>query len=359
MTKRIGDVTVKELFFFLAAALLLLLLWRLSAVFMPFAVALGLAYLLNPLLDFLERRRVGRITGVWLILLAVFVAAATALAFLMPAVQEEVGVLVANAPLYAEKMRELVFSILERFGIALPQTGAGFADFVVERIRGVSPDVIPTVAAAVFRGAGGAFSLVMGFLNLLIIPVMTFYLLKDFPALKDGIYSLIPRHRLAGVSGLFSEIDDILSSFVRGQLLVCLILGILYSAGLLLVGVDLAILIGLVSGLISFIPYLGLMVGMVVSVVMAAVKFGDVLHPAMAMLVFVVVQTLEGTVISPKIVGEKVGLHPVTIILAVMVGGALMGFVGILIAVPAAAAGNVLLRHAVERYRGSPAYRKE
>ncbi|MDH4101649.1 MAG: AI-2E family transporter [Nitrospirota bacterium] len=357
MNRRIADITIREFFLWLGAAVCIFLLFKLKDVVLPFALSLGFAYLLNPLLDFMERRRIGRITGIWLLLLSLLLVIAIALAFLVPAMQREVGVLVENAPLYLEQVKGLVIPLLERFGVSIPHTGTGLADFLVERIKGVSPDIIPAVAKTVFQGMSGTLGLVMVLLNLLIIPVMTFYLLKDFHAVKDGVYSLIPRHRLHRTTTLLSEIDEVLSSFVRGQLAVCLILGILYSGGLMLVGIDLALLIGLVSGLISFVPYLGLMVGMAAAVIMAVVKFGDIFHPAMVVVVFVVVQALEGTVISPKIVGEKVGLHPVAVILAVMIGGSLMGFLGILIAVPVAAAANVLLRHGVEYYRTSHAYR--
>jgi predicted PurR-regulated permease PerM len=190
-------------------------------------------------------------------------------------------------------------------------------------------------------------------MNFVLVPVVTFYLLRDWDVLVAGVRKLLPPAIEPTVSDLAREIDEVLGAFIRGQFLVMLALGLIYTGGLLAIGLDLAFAIGMLAGILSIVPYLGTLVGVVAALVASTFQFQDFIHPALALAVFGVGQTLEGMVLTPKLVGDKVGLHPVAVIFAVLAGGQLFGFLGILLALPVAAALNVLLRFADAQYRSS------
>ena len=213
------------------------------------------------------------------------------------------------------------------------------------------------IAAKVLGSLSRSGATVVGWLiNLLLIPVVTFYLLRDWDALVKNVRDMIPRNIEPAVLQLSIESDLVLGAFVRGQLTVMFALGVIYVTGLWLVGVDLALLIGMVAGLISFVPYLGTIVGVAAGVVAAMFQFSDMLHVILVLIVFGVGQMLEGMVLTPLLVGDRIGLHPVAVIFAILAGGQLFGFVGILLALPAASVIMVLLRHVNELYRGSELY---
>ncbi|MGH8595571.1 MAG: AI-2E family transporter, partial [Gammaproteobacteria bacterium] len=191
---------------------------------------------------------------------------------------------------------------------------------------------------------------------LLLVPVVTFYLLRDWDILVRNIDDLLPRRIEPRVRKIVQEIDAVLAEFLRGQLSVMLALAILYITGLWLVGLDLAFAIGLVAGLVSFVPYLGVIVGVLLAGIAALLQFGELWHLLGVVAVFGVGQLLEGMVLSPLLVGERIGLHPVAVIFAVMAGGQLFGFFGVLVALPVAAAIVVLLRHSRDEYKRSGLY---
>ena len=196
-------------------------------------------------------------------------------------------------------------------------------------------------------------------MNLVLIPVVTFYLLRDWDLLIKGIRELLPRKIEPTVSTLASEIDEVLGAFVRGQLMVMFALGVIYTAGLWLIGLDLAFIIGMGAGLLSVVPYLGTAVGLVAAVLAAIFQFQDLFHTIMVLLVFGAGQMLEGMVLTPKLVGDRIGLHPVVVIFAVLAGGQLFGFLGILLALPVASALNVLVRHLRDEYTKSTLYHED
>ncbi len=195
--------------------------------------------------------------------------------------------------------------------------------------------------------------------NLVLVPVVAFYLLRDWDRLVATIDRMLPRSIQPTIAHLARESDAILGAFVRGQLLVMLALGAFYGAGLAVVGLNVGPLIGMVAGLLSFVPYLGFIIGFVAAIIAALVQFGDWAHVLAVCGVFVVGQLLEGYVLVPKLVGDKIGLHPVAVIFAVMAGGYLFGFLGVLLALPAASVIMVLLRYLLERYRLSELYNEE
>jgi len=202
----------------------------------------------------------------------------------------------------------------------------------------------------------GGMALATWLTHLILIPVVTFYLLRDWDALIRGIHDLLPRNLEAEISRLAAEVDEVLGAFFRGQLMVMFALGVIYSIGLSVVGIELAVLIGLGAGLLSIVPYLGSIVGVLVAAGAAIFQFQDSFHLIMVLLVFAVGQAAEGMYLTPKLVGDRIGLHPVTVIFAVLAGGQLFGFLGILLALPVAAALNVLVRHAHQKYRRSKLY---
>ena len=213
------------------------------------------------------------------------------------------------------------------------------------------------VGMVLAQATRSTMALITWLVNLFMIPVVGFYLLRDFDYIVARCRSLLPREQEPMIVSLVKECDVVLGAFIRGQLLVMLCLGILYSFGLWLVGLDLALLIGMVAGLASIVPYLGFAVGIAAALIAAAFQFGDLFHLVMVVVAFSVVQTLESIIITPWLVGDRIGLHPVAVIFAVLAGGQLFGFVGILVALPVAAIIMVLLRHANRRYKASEAYR--
>ena len=191
---------------------------------------------------------------------------------------------------------------------------------------------------------------------LFMIPVITFYLLRDWDVFMAKIRELIPRSKVDMVVELAERSDEVLGGFLRGQMLVMVGLGIIYSIGLSLVGLDMAIVVGMFAGLVSFVPYLGLIVGILIAGIMAIFQFHDWAHPFAVVMVFVVGQMVEGMVLTPKFVGDRIGLHPVAVLFAVLAGGQLFGFIGILLALPAAAVFNVFLAYFKNHYLLSDVY---
>jgi predicted PurR-regulated permease PerM len=258
----------------------------------------------------------------------------------------------------------------------MPEYIAWLQDAVLPKIQALLPsdwvvlDVehMKEVVADHWRQAGGAGAefvsrisqsgmTLFGWLaNLVLIPVLTFYLLRDWDVLMSRLRELIPRRHEALAVRLAQECDHVLGAFVRGQLSVMLALSVVYALGLLLVGIDGALLIGVVAGLLSFVPYLGFALGIIVAGVTALVQFQDLLHVLLVLAVFGFGQMLESAVLSPYLLGNRIGLHPVAVIFAVMAGGQLFGFVGILLALPVAAVIVVLLRYVHARYRDSELY---
>jgi predicted PurR-regulated permease PerM len=192
--------------------------------------------------------------------------------------------------------------------------------------------------------------------NLVLLPVLIFYLLRDWDLLIERVRELLPRAVEPTISRLARQADEVLGAFLRGQLSVMIALGAIYSAGLMMVGIDLGLLIGMVAGLISFIPYLGAIVGVGAGVVAALVQYGDLWHVLLVLVVFGVGQTVESFLLTPWLVGDKIGLHPVAVIFAIMAGGQLFGFLGVLLALPVAAVAMVGLRYLHERYTTSALY---
>lgn len=350
---------IQRLFWLLALGLVGWLLWILKPVLVPFASAALLAYLGDPLVDRLElvrfgRVRINRTAAVSTVFLLMASAILIALLILIPLLERQISYLISRLPAYLSwGQNEFIPWIQERFSLEL-----------------TLPDLsaLPTLIQDHWREAGGLASTLMTslshsgmviigwFANITLIPVVTFYLLRDWDHLVANVADLLPRSLENPVSRLARESDEVLGAFIRGQLLVMLALSAIYSLGLWLVGLELAFLIGILAGLFSIVPYLGAIVGIGAALIAATVQFGDLLHPALVASVFLVGQTLEGMLLTPMLVGDRIGLHPVAVIFAILAGGQLFGFLGVLLALPVAAVIMVLLRHAHTVYKDSELY---
>jgi predicted PurR-regulated permease PerM len=342
---------------FAIAAVIVYLIWLLAPVLMPFAVAAMLAYLGDPLADRLERLGLNRNLAATIVFAVLLVVVVGVLLLLIPLISRQIENLIENLPRYGEWAQNVAWPWLQARLHLDPHTFD--SDRLLAAIKahiGSIGDVATTVLGKVSRSGLGV---VMWMTNLVLIPVVAFYLLRDWDRLVATIDRTLPRSIQPTIAHLARESDKILGAFVRGQLLVMLALGVFYGAGLGLVGLSVGLLIGLVAGLLSFVPYLGFIIGFIAAIIAALVQYGDWTHVLLVCGVFMVGQLLEGYVLVPKLVGDKIGLHPVAVIFAVLAGGYLFGFLGVLLALPAASVIMVLLRYLLERYRLSELYNEE
>ncbi len=331
------------------------LLYLLAPVLTPFAIAALLGYLGDPLVDQLEERRFKRTTAVIMVFLAMTLGMILVLLLLLPMLEAQISQLIRNLPGYVELLRTKVEPWLaERLGLEVE----GMFDLsgVVAMLREHWQAAGGFAAATLASVSKSGLALVGWLINLALIPVLTFYFLRDWDVLVARIGQLLPRS-IAPVAGrLARESDQVLGGFLRGQLTVMAALATIYTVGLWAIGVDYALLIGLGAGLVSFIPYLGTIVGLGAGLIAALVQHQDLFHLALVLVVFGIAQMLEGFVLTPWLVGDRVGLHPVAVIFAIMAGGQLFGFFGVLLALPVAAVGMVGLRYMHERYLQSELY---
>ena len=330
------------------------LLYLLAPVLTPFLIGAGLAYLGDPLADWLEARRLSRTLAVVVVFSIMLLVAVAAVAVLLPMLQHQLLVFTAKLPAYLDWLQHR----------ALPwvQAQLGMSDLVLD-IESVKQAVIDHwrqlggISAQVVAAITRSWVAMLAWLaNLVLIPLATFYLLRDWDKLIQRIGELLPRRAEPVVVRLAQDCDKMLGHFLRGQLSVMAALAVVYSLGLWWVGIELGLLIGLFAGLVSFVPYLGFILGVLAAGIASLVQFHDGVHLLQVFLVFGVGQVLESFVFTPLLLGERIGLHPLGVIFAIMVGGQLFGFVGVLLALPAAAVIGVLLRYAHERYLSSELY---
>jgi len=338
------------------------LVYLLAPVITPFAISAVLAYLGDPLVDRLEkfsikRWKVGRTLAVSIVFVLMLSLLTVVLLILIPLLIDQIRLLIHLFPRWIEW-----FS-----GTGLPwlagKLGFELTGFDPAEFTQVLKDYWREISSAAFRVVDyisrGGMAVAALLTNLILIPVVTFYLLRDWDPMIRATHDLLPRNMEAEISRTAKEVDEVLGAFFRGQLMVMLALGLIYSIGMSMVGIDLAILIGMGAGLLSIVPYLGSIVGVLVAAGAAIFQFQDVFHLVMVLLVFGAGQAAESMYLTPKLVGDRIGLHPVTVIFAVLAGGQLFGFLGILLALPVAAALNVLVRRMLLKYRQSDLYNSE
>jgi predicted PurR-regulated permease PerM len=346
----------RQVAFWLATFLvIILLLWLLSDILLPFVAGMVIAYLLDPLTNRLERLRVNRRFAAFLIV-GVFVLIFVALlVVLVPLLASQLYALIANIPAYVARLYTLALSVdvpWLREMLGSGDASKTFNDMVREGVGWLA-----AFLRSLWLGGRSLISL----LSLIVVtPVVAFYLISDWPHIVKTVEQWIPLKHRELVHSLFAEIDTAIAGFVRGQSGVCLILGSYYALSLSVVGLNFALLIGLIAGLISFIPYVGSISGLLLAIGVAIAQFWPEWTPIVTVfIIFMVGQFVEGYILAPKFVGEKVGLHPVWLMFAMFAFGYLFGFVGLLVAVPVSAAIGVLLRFALRNYRASTLYTGE
>ncbi|MBL1265937.1 AI-2E family transporter [Methylomicrobium sp. RS1] len=330
------------------------LTYLLAPILTPFVVSMTLAYLGDPLTDRLERYRLSRSLAVTLVFLAMTLIFVLILLWLVPQLERQIGHFIDSLPAYAQFLNEGAIPWLNRrFNLDVqPFDTQALVELIKSHWQSAGG-----AAKSLLRSLSHSGGMLLGWLmNLLLVPVVTFYLLRDWDSLMAKLYNLLPRRIAPSVAKLTGEFDTVLSAFLRGQFYVMLALGSIYSVGLALVGIDLALLIGMTSGLLSFVPYLGTAIGIFSASLAALLQFQDTVHLFWVLAVFGVGQVLEGSVLTPLLVGDKIGLHPVAVIFAVLAGGQLFGFIGILLALPVASMIMVVLRHVHDWYKDSDFY---
>lgn len=340
-------------FWLIGAAAFLLLLWLLRGVLLPFVAGMAVAYFFDPLADRLERAGLSRTLATGLITLVFFGFGAVLLVLLAPVIQQQVVAFVHRVPGYVDTLVLRAAPLIEEVQHRL---SAGD----IERLRASVGGYAGTVAG---WGLGMLQSVLTGglaivnILSLLFItPVVTFYLLRDWDHLVAKVKVWLPRHHAQTIREQIAEVDRTIAGFVRGQATVCLALATFYGLALTAVGLDLGLVIGAFTGIGAFVPYVGMLIGLVISVALAVAQGTGWSLVGGVAVVFLVGNVLEGNVLTPKLVGDRVGLHPVWIIFSLLAGGALFGFVGILLAVPLAAVIGVVTRFALSRYLTSELY---
>ena len=339
------------------AAIFLLLLWLLNDILLPFVVGIVVAYFLDPVVVRLQRMGMSRTWATtYVTIIAVLLAIGVAMA-IVPPLFSQLQSLILNFPDYTVKLAARITPLIDpiRERLNLPPLSLNELQAELTQRAGQVLAVAGAVAGKLAQGGLAVFNLLA---LLFLTPVVTFYLLRDWERLVDAIDGALPRDHAGTIRKLAHESNAAIAGYVRGQALVCMSLGSIYAVGLSLVGLQFGLIIGLIAGAISFIPFVGTFVGAVMALGMALVQFPpEWMGVVKVAVVFVVGQMLEGNVLSPKLVGDRVGLHPVWIMFALLAGGALFGFVGVLIAVPVAAVIGVVVRHLIARYRDSQYYR--
>ena len=335
-------------------AIFCLLFYVLRSVLLPFVAGIIIGYLLDPFTTKLQKIGVkNRALATVLVMLICFIILIPALGLLIGMIDEQVGRFLGAVPEYAANFAKRV----EPLFIELQDKFPGLeADKVREYIRGNLANSMKLIASVAQKVVSGGFALVNLLSLLLITPVVAFYMLRDWHSFLGNVDELLPEKYKDTIRNLAHQIDRILAGFIRGQLSVCVLLGTFYATGLYLVGLELGVLVGFIAGLISFIPYVGSISGFVISMGIALAQFSTWGPIAQVVAVFMVGQFIEGNFLTPKLVGENVGLHPVWVMFALLAGGVLLGFLGLMIAVPVAAIIGVLIRYAIEQYKESSLY---
>jgi predicted PurR-regulated permease PerM len=333
-------------------------LYLCRSIVVPLLIASLLAYAFDPAVGFLERRRIPRVLGIWLIFLLIVAIIFLFLFFVIPVIQAQIVRAVERFPSYLEYFREKILpSIEETFGIHLPTTFKEISDTLLPRLREQAPAVFQPVTVFVLAFFSNTARLLVALINLIVIPFAFYYLLRDFDRLKKNVAAYIPpRHRPEAYRRL-NEIDRSLGGFIRGQFLVIFFLAVFYGVGLTFIGVDLAFVLGFIAAIGEIVPYIGFTIGLSLSILIAVLQFQDFLHPFYVILLFAAIQSIQGLMVAPLVMGRQVGLHPLIVIGAIYVGGDLFGFIGVLLAVPMAAVLVVLIKMLAEHYRKSALYR--
>ncbi len=332
---------------------LIILMVVLRGVLLPFVIGMAVAYFLDPVADRLERWGLSRALATTLLTIAFLIVVFLAIAFLLPVLQRQLVAFLGNLPGYFQSIKEWAQPAIESW---MSKLEPDEVKRVEEAVGAFSGRAIQYVLGLVDNIWAGGMALV-GFLGFLFItPVVTFYLLRDWDSLLKRIDGWLPKRHADTIRQQARQIDETLAGFVRGQGMVCLILSAYYGAGLSIAGLEFGLVVGVAAGIISFVPYVGSVGGLAVGLGLALLQFDEAWRIGVVAAIFAIGQVMEGTVLTPKLVGDRVRLHPVWVIFAVLAGGSLFGFVGMLVSLPVAAVIGVLVRFGISHYLTSPLY---
>jgi len=345
------------LFWVFSLAAVLAVLFLLKGILLPFIASMVLAYFLDPVVEWGEKKGLSRTLSIIFLIVVVCLVLLAFIALAVPMLQNQISSFAARVPEYINRVWNYVHPLFDRLKENVPavenlgdlkEAAASYLGSGVKMLLSVTQNLI----------SGGMALFDIGSL-LVITPVVCFYLLRDWGKVTNFFKGMIPEYAKETVMEQVNAINNILSGFIRGQAMVCLSLAVYYSLGLSLAGLDLGIVIGFLTGILSFIPYVGCLSGFIISMLLGLMQYSDLWNLLWIVGVFGIGQVLEGYVLTPNLVGDKTGLHPVWIIFALLAGGYLLGFLGILIAVPTAAVIGVLIRFSISRYKQSDFYKGE
>lgn len=345
----------KKILVWLAVIACLWLIHLLSAVLTPFIIAFGLAYLGNPLVAKIQNRfeKVSRMWAVTAVFSFIILVIILLLLVVIPVLINQFISLLNHIPAIVEWLQHTVFQVDSIFDKKNLQVDLGV---LKETLSGYSGMIAETLRKVISSLGASTLAVIGFFVSLFLIPMLTFYFMRDWELICDRMLALIPRQSEPFVMKFLHDANEMLGGFLRGQFSVMLALGFIYSFGLSVVGIQYGLMIGIIAGLISFIPYLGASTGILLGLGAAWFQYHDIKHLILVGVVFGIGQVLESFVLTPKLVGDKLGMHPLAVVFALMAGGNLFGFFGILLALPACAVLMVLLREIYHRYMNSGFY---
>ena len=335
------------------ALVIWLLLSLLAPVLMPFLLAAVLAYALHPLVERLHAWRCPRWLGAGLAIALLLLVLAAVVLLIVPVITKQVPLLKEQLPLLLERLNDSLIPLAARFGVDVQIDVGQFRDWLRDLVAGHESDLISGLLSSL-RIGGSALAAVFG--NLILTPIVAYYLLLDWTNMVERLKGFIPPRWRANVQSFLDETDEVLGQYLRGQLLVMGVLAVFYTVGLALAGLKLALPIGVFTVLSVFVPYLGFGLGLVMGLLAAVLQFQSVMGVALVGVVYIVGQTVESMYVTPRLLGERIGLHPIAVIFALMAFGQLLGFVGVLIALPASAVLLVAIRRAKAGYLASDLY---
>jgi len=341
-------------FWLIGLAVFIGLVYLLKAVLLPFVAGMAAAYFLDPIVDRLEQAKVGRSPATAMVTLGFFIIVGGAIGLMIPLIETQVVEFAHKVPDYAEVLRGRLRPLVDTLLANLDREDVAKLKSTAEGYAGTALSWGVNALGNVLTGGMAVLSVVS---LLLITPVVTFYLLRDWDKMIQKVDGWLPLDNAETIRTQLREVDSTLAGFVRGQALVCTVLAVFYGVGFSLAGLDLGLVVGLLTGIATVIPYLGGIMGMVVSIALALAQFSDWMPIILVAGVSLTGQVIEGYVLTPNLVGDRIRLHPVWIPFALLAGGALFGFLGVLLAVPVAAVIGVLVRFSMERYLASPLYR--
>ncbi|NCO02613.1 MAG: AI-2E family transporter [Alphaproteobacteria bacterium] len=341
------------IFWSVSAFLFIGFVWLFKGVLTPFVLGIAIAYLLNPVVNALTKLKIPRLAAVIIILLSFFIFVIGVITIAAPPLAREASALAESFPGYIDRTIEFLNPYL---GMAQERFGGNYT----ENIQGFLKDNVGKIVSLSGGLAGGLASggqAVIGFFTtLLLAPLVAFFMMQEWPKITKWVNDLIPRENEKTIQGLLKKMDFKVAGFVRGQITVAFFLGVIYAIALTIAGLNYGFLIGITAGFLSIIPLVGSTVGLLVSVIVAWFQMGEISYVAIIAAIFVVGQIVEGNILTPKLVGDSVGLHPVWVLFALLAGGSLFGIVGMLLGVPVAAVVGVLLSFSITEYKKSTLY---